>query len=93
MTNDEKIDLYLRALYEWGADAQTLMVFEEMSELQKELCKYIRGRDNVENIADEIADVIIMLEQMMVLFACEQLVKERKEYKLERLKKRLCGEL
>jgi NTP pyrophosphatase (non-canonical NTP hydrolase) len=92
MTNDEMIGLYLRALYEWGADAQTLMVFEEMSELQKELCKHARGGDNAESIADEIADVIIMLEQMMVLHDCQQLVKERKEYKLERLKKRLGGE-
>ena len=31
--------IYRAALAAWGADAQTLMVFEEMSELQKELCK------------------------------------------------------
>ena len=31
--------IYRAALAAWGADAQTLMVFEEMAELQKELCK------------------------------------------------------
>ena len=35
--------IYRAALAAWGADAQTLMVFEEMSEPQKELCKAARG--------------------------------------------------
>lgn len=35
--------IYRAALAAWGADAQTLMVFEEMAELQKELCKAARG--------------------------------------------------
>ena len=42
--------IYRAALAAWGADAQTLMVFEEMSELQKELCKAARGKDNTEQI-------------------------------------------
>lgn len=53
-------ELYRRALAIWGPDAQTLMIFEEMSELQKELCKHARGKDNWGAIADEIADVLIM---------------------------------
>jgi len=44
--------IYRAALAAWGADAQTLMVFEEMAELQKELCKAARGRDNREQIAE-----------------------------------------
>ena len=39
--------IYRAALAAWGADAQTLMVFEEMAELQKELCKAARGKDNL----------------------------------------------
>lgn len=54
--------LYRLALDTFGPDAQTLMMFEEMSELQKELCKHARGKDNREAIAEEIADVQIMLE-------------------------------
>ena len=35
------------------------MVIEEMSELTKELCKELRDRGKIENIADELADVEI----------------------------------
>ena len=82
-------ELYRLALTTWGPDAQTIMMFEEMSELQKELCKHARGKDNREAIADEIADVLIMLEQMMILHDCGQDVKEHKAAKLKRLASRL----
>lgn len=85
-------EVYRLALDTWGADAQTLMAFEEMSELQKELCKHARGRDNREEISEEIADVLIMLDQMMVLHDCKQTVKEWKERKLKRLAYRLTRE-
>ena len=81
--------IYREALNKWGAEAQTLMVFEEMSELQKELCKHARGKDNREAIAEEIADVQIMLEQMMILHDCEDLVEVQKFKKTHRLKVRL----
>ena len=78
-----------RAVETYGAQAQTLMVFEEMSELQKELCKHARGKDNREAIAEEIADVQIMLGQMMILHRCERLVEGYRSQKLERLTRRL----
>ena len=82
-------ELYRRAIDTYGPDAQTRMVMEEMAELQKELCKYSRGADNLASIAEEIADVEIMLEQMMVLHDCESLVAGYKRYKLDRLEERL----
>ena len=82
-------EIYKAALEKWGPDAQTLMVFEEMSELQKELCKAARGKDNREAIAEEIADVYIMLEQMAILHQCEKSVKDYKAQKLERLAGRI----
>lgn len=77
------------ALNLYGPEAQTLMVFEEMSELQKELCKHARGKDNREEIAEEIADVLIMLDQMMILYDCESLVARFRELKIERLEQRI----
>ena len=77
------------ALNTWGAEAQTLMVFEEMSELQKELCKHARGRDNQEEIAEEIADVRIMLIQMCILHDCVELADEIMIEKLVRLADRV----
>ena len=66
-----------------------VMAIEEMSELTKELCKHRRGRDNVEAIAEEIADVEIMLRQMVMLFDCADKVDEFRRYKLERLAGRI----
>ena len=77
------------ALDNYGAEAQTLMVFEEMSELQKELCKHSRGADNTEHIAEEIADVQIMLDQIKILHNCSGLVERYRRQKIDRLKERL----
>lgn len=84
-----EIEIYKEALRRWGPEAQTLMVFEEMSELQKELCKAARGKDNKREIAEEIADVYIMLGQMILLHKCAEEVEEAKAAKLERLTERL----
>ena len=80
-------EIYRAALDKWGPTSQTLMVFEEMGELQKELCKHARGSDNRDDIAEEIADVLIMLDQMMLLHDCGKLVKRCKDFKLSRLQK------
>lgn len=78
-----------RALDTYGSLPQIVMVFEEMSELQKELCKYLRGRGSFEHIAEEIADVEIMLEQMEMLFCCTDAVRNERRRKVKRLKDRL----
>lgn len=84
MYNATRHDICLAALELWGAEAQTLMVFEEMSELQKELCKHARGKDNREEIAEEIADVRNMLIQMCILHDCADLAEKYQEEKLIR---------
>lgn len=85
----ENEELLRRALDTYGADAQTTMVFEEMAELQKELCKHARGSDNKAHIAEEIADCLIMLEQMQLLFDIRDDVSRIAVAKLARLKERL----
>lgn len=82
-------EILLSALTKWGAGMQTVMVFEEMAELQKELCKSLRGKDNRGYIAEEIADVRIMLDQMVILHDCAEDVDTWRKVKLGRLKKRL----
>lgn len=81
--------IYRAALNIYGAAAQTVIVFEEMAELQKELCKHMRGANNREDIAEEIADVQIMLEQMIALHDCAETVQRQKAAKLQRLLYRL----
>ena len=82
MLNEE---IYKSAINLWGKEAQTLMAFEEMSELQKELCKNARGKENRNAIAEEIADVRIMLDQIEIIYNCKDLAQRYKAEKLSRL--------
>lgn len=87
--------VYIKAIETYGEEAQINMVFEEMAELQKELCKYLRKKDTrnkidlIPSIAEEIADVEIMLDQMKLLFEIESAVEKFKTMKVDRLKERL----
>lgn len=83
-------DVIRKAIDTYGKDAQLWMVIEEMSELSKEICKFKRGKDNFLEIADEMADVYIMLEQLKRLCAVPQdLIQQRIDFKFDRLRKRL----
>ena len=87
--NPDGDEIFRAALETFGAEAQVMMAIEEMSELMKELCKHHRGHDNVEAIAEEITDVEIMLRQMVMLFDCKETVDKYRQYKLERLARRV----
>ena len=77
------------AISTFGAQAQEAMLLEEMSELQKEICKCWRGRDNVAEIAEEIADVEIMLDQVKMIFCCAGRVRAIRASKIRRLEERI----
>ena len=65
MTSEE-LKIFCDAIRTFGMQKQILMVFEEMAELQKELCKYLRNGESDEavcRVAEELADVEIMLDQ------------------------------
>lgn len=72
-----------------GEDAQARMAIEEMSELTKEICKHFRGNDNLEHIAEEIADVEIMLDQLKIMFGLEEKTKAYRKYKIKRMVERI----
>ena len=83
-------EILIKAINKWGKHAQLLMVLEEMSELQKEILKHInRGKDNLDEIIDETADVEIMLEQLKYIFGIHKNVAERIPVKLNKVKARL----
>lgn len=86
---DDRMNVYQRAIMQWGDNHQAIVAIEELSELQKELCKYLRGNKNVTNLIEEIADVEIVVEQLKIMFDCSQSVDEWKERKLERLEKKM----
>lgn len=84
-----EVDILQKAIAKYGVDAQTKMVLEEMSELQKEICKSWRGKENTGNIAEEIADVEIMLDQLKMMLDIEVEVEQYRHEKLLRLEQRM----
>lgn len=93
--------LYWSAIETFGEDLQLAVAIEEMAELTKELCKAQRVTfaargglgdgliDNHDEIAEEIADVQIALEEMMLLFGVPVEVQIARRQKLARLEMRI----
>lgn len=80
-----------RAIDTYGSDMQRLIVIEELSELQKAIIKQIRKPclENVRNIAEEIADVYIMLKQLDIMYGIDMEIQKNIDFKVKRLKERL----
>lgn len=89
LSSQEGDEICRAALETFGKSSQMQVAIEEMSELTKELCKNGRGQENTTHIAEEIADVEIMLQQMVILFDCAGQVETFRRYKLERLATRI----
>jgi NTP pyrophosphatase (non-canonical NTP hydrolase) len=78
-----------KAISKWGKDLQQVVALEELSELQKEITKAMRGKGNTERMIEEIADVLIMIEQLKIIHNISdhevEYTKDRKLQRLERL--------
>lgn len=94
MTLGQKIKLQL-IIDTYGTAAQTDIAIEECSELIKAL---VKGRRNAkkgidkelkEAIIDEIADVEIMMNQLIIIHSCRKEVEERIDFKIDRQIERL----
>ena len=82
-------EVYKAAMKYWGIEKQRIKAIEELSELQKELCKSALGESNQNSIAEEIADVSIMIDQMIYAYGLEDDVRGWIRYKTDRLQQRL----
>lgn len=94
-------DVLAIAVETWGKDAQIDIAVEELSELIKALLKERRavktGCDaHIEaarkNVAEEMADVYIMLSQLGLIFHNRGEVQKQIDYKANRLFDRICEE-
>ena len=85
---------------QFGLENRMLQCTEEAGELIQALCKYQRIQQGDKTcqtdmihveymIAEEIADVELLLEQIKYLLGNEREVRERKLYKLDRTEQRL----
>ena len=81
-----------RAVDTYGVQSQIRKAVEEMAELVKELCKDAGSGERVDLIAEEMADVEIMLEQLRYIYRRENIdfyVSRWKDAKVDRLRLRL----
>ncbi|WP_373076412.1 nucleoside triphosphate pyrophosphohydrolase family protein [Fusobacterium mortiferum] len=73
-----------------SVDINKTIVIEELSELQKELCKDLRGYDRREEIKEEMSDVYICLQLLKEIYNfsdedLEKMYKRKMMRNLERI--------
>lgn len=69
----DRKSVYIAAFQRYGQEVQLTVAIEELSELQKEICKFLRGYNNIEHLAEEVADVHVILEQIELMFGLQNL--------------------
>jgi len=80
----------LRIVDNYGTENQKRKAVEELVELATELCHALDGREDREAVVEELADVIVMSEQLRIIYG-QALVDSRVEDKLERMVERMSG--
>ena len=65
-----KVDIGLQAevVSKYGGDIQSTICMEECAELIQAISKMKRGKDNRDNLIEEMADVLIVLSQLRVIY-------------------------
>ena len=86
-------EVFETAISRYGETSQLHMLLEEMSELAKEICKSMRysKKQYKAKVAEEVADVEIMLEQIKIIFGIDDDVEGWRLDKVVRLAERLDG--
>ena len=94
MLSERYVKIIIDIINKYGEKAQILQSIEEMSELTKELLKNInRNENNEKEIIQEIADVIVMITQLVMIYKIDvEKIYGAIEYKLERQEKRMKNE-
>ena len=101
MTNQIRA-LYERAIAHFGEGTQLLKAMEESDELVQAVAKYTalpvpamsdaeaeHAKQTINHLAEEIADVRIMLDQICMIYAIEDRAGQWRNHKLARLKERI----
>ena len=74
----------------FGAEPQILMAIEECAELIDALMKYRRGRNSINDVVTEIADVQIMCSQLEIIFGgSSKIIEMERARKMDRLRGRI----
>lgn len=86
MNYDEKLE---KIFTHYGFDHQIFKLFEELGELTVELGRYCTGLGDRLRIAEEIGDVVILLQQMIIHFEIADEVESDIAFKVSRQLERI----
>ena len=82
--------LACEAVIKWGNEPQLSQATEELAELIVAINHFRRGRADVREVAEEVADCYLMLEQIKIIAGIpEDVMQEVQQTKLEKLKRGL----
>lgn len=85
-----RLAVYEEAIAKYGMRLQLVVAIEELSECQKEICKMLRvDGNNIDHLAEEVADATIMLEQIQYMYGISADVCKYMNEKVQRLADRL----
>ena len=89
--NEKQKATLVHAINHFGVEGQINKAVEEMGELITELSRRNLSRYDKDRVAEEVADALIMLEQLRIIFGASKVDGYIAE-KLERLKKTINGD-
>ena len=65
-------EIIKRSIDHYGTETQSTTCMEECAELIQAISKMKRGKDNLENLSEEMADVYICLEMLMQIYGVDE---------------------
>jgi hypothetical protein len=90
------MDILEKAIRHYGVENQMIQTMEELSELSVAISKCLRYEDDIEarnNLVEEVEDTLIMIDQLKIIMNIKNYELEcYRQYKLERLEKRINNE-
>ena len=89
---ENRMAVYKIILDRYGKKMQSIVALEELSECQKEICKFLRDKGNIDHLAEEVADAAIMLEQITQMYGIMDKVLMYMDEKCQRTLDRLTQE-
>lgn len=89
MTEQQRKQVYTSALIAYGDRYQMTVAIEEMGECTQAICKILRYGEDFNHLAEEVADVLICMEQLRMMFNIDERVNYYMENKVRRLERNL----
>ena len=80
-------EIYKKLREQNGDSYQLVVAIEELSELAKEITNCLRNKGNIDHLAEEVADVEIVVDQVKQIFNVQKKVELKRLFKLQRLEK------